>query len=147
MSSSLGDTSLGTDEAKSSLDVEKRFEPIDRTGSRTRHSGSTVRRPGSSQSADALGRACSLSDGYSHHAANHDALREPSLEGFPPEAGEEHTVAWDGSEDPEDPRNLSLLRRWLVLMVIVMGSLCVYVSAQLGLRPPIRILPFPWPDS
>jgi hypothetical protein len=142
MSSSLGDTCLGTDEAKSSLDVEKQFEPIDRTASWVHDSGSTVNRPSSSQGAEALG-ACSLSNGYAHHAANHDKLRKPSLEGFPPEAGEEHTVSWDEFEDPEDPRNLTLLRRWLVVMVIVMGSLCVYVFAQLGRCHPFRVLSFP----
>lgn len=34
-------------------------------------------------------------------------------------------VAWDGDNDPSCPRSMSIVRKWLVVITVGMGSLCV----------------------
>lgn len=34
-------------------------------------------------------------------------------------------VAWDGSNDPEDPRTMSKARKWIIVIVVATCSICV----------------------
>jgi hypothetical protein len=42
----------------------------------------------------------------------------------PPEEGVGYTVGWDAN-DPMNPRNMSKARRWLIVVIVSLGSLCV----------------------
>lgn len=119
-----------------SIDLVKRYEPINPTNSRDAERQlsrrDSHRSSRSSHSSRSLDRVVSLTDGYSHHAVDHDILQEPSDEEkprIPPDAG--FTVQWDGPNDPDNPRNMSLMRRWLIVLVVSIGSLCVYVDIPL----------------
>lgn len=46
---------------------------------------------------------------------------------------EEFLVEWS-KDDPSNPRNLSPARRWLIVLIVSMGSLCVYVLDRCSLR-------------
>lgn len=37
----------------------------------------------------------------------------------------DHIVDWDGDNDPLNPRSMSVLRKWLILIVVADGSLLV----------------------
>lgn len=85
-----------------------------------------------------LDRCWSLSDGYSFRASRgrdddeQDGLDEGADNdngdgGATPPSDDEQsrfTVAWD-EKDPMNPRNLSKARRWLIVLIISCGSLCV----------------------
>jgi hypothetical protein len=43
--------------------------------------------------------------------------------------GQPYTVTWDGDADPENPRSMSSLRRWCIVLICSTSSLCVYVLA------------------
>lgn len=38
---------------------------------------------------------------------------------------ESFEVAWDGDKDPLCPRSMSTLRKWMIVSIACMGSLCV----------------------
>lgn len=38
-----------------------------------------------------------------------------------------YLVTWDGDADPENPRSMSKLRRWAIVLICAASSLCVYV--------------------
>jgi hypothetical protein len=38
-----------------------------------------------------------------------------------------YLVTWDGDADPENPRSMGKLRRWLIVLICASSSLCVYV--------------------
>lgn len=80
-----------------------------------------------SRSSSRLGNpcACSLSDGYSRTGADDEGDIENSEQGTGPEQEPEFLVKWDDGNDPMNPRNMSLLRRWLIVSVVSMGSACV----------------------
>ena len=40
-------------------------------------------------------------------------------------------VDWDGPDDPMNPRNMSSLRKWLVVITLAFGSLCVTCTSSL----------------
>lgn len=56
-------------------------------------------------------------------------------------ASEAHTVSWEeGDQKPANPRSMSKARRWLIVVIVSSGSLCVactsslYASAQENLQ-------------
>lgn len=69
--------------------------------------------------------AISLSDGYSRTGADDEGDIERSEQAAGPGQEPEFLVKWDDDNDPMDPRNMGLLRRWLIVAVISMGSACV----------------------
>jgi hypothetical protein len=113
-------------EEKKGESREKAFEPINRTesGDRPRrlsrqNTASSIPRP--------LYRVCSLSDGYSLHAIDAGTLGEPiseEEEATGPEG--EFVVKWDGPGDRDNPRNMNLARKWLIVLVLSSGAACVY---------------------
>jgi hypothetical protein len=38
---------------------------------------------------------------------------------------DEHIVRWDGDKDPFCPRSRGLLHKWVIVIIVGMGSLCV----------------------
>ncbi|KAI1780570.1 MFS general substrate transporter [Hypoxylon cercidicola] len=40
-------------------------------------------------------------------------------------------VAWDGDDDPLCPRSMSIVRKWLVVVTVGMGSLCVTCASSI----------------
>jgi hypothetical protein len=42
-------------------------------------------------------------------------------------AEQPYLVTWDGDADPENPRSMGKLRRWLIVLICASSSLCVYV--------------------
>jgi hypothetical protein len=39
-----------------------------------------------------------------------------------------YLVTWDGDADPENPRSMTTLRRWAIVLICATSSLCVYVT-------------------
>jgi hypothetical protein len=51
---------------------------------------------------------------------------EKQLDQAPPSAREaEFLVGWDGDNDPLNPRSLPVARKWVIVIVIALGSLLV----------------------
>jgi hypothetical protein len=40
----------------------------------------------------------------------------------------EFEVAWDGDDDPMNPRSMPYARKWIIIMILSASSLCVYVG-------------------
>ena len=71
-------------------------------------------------------RSWSLNDGYSCHTGDEEAGEKIDEEAKVTGAEEppEFVVAFD-EDDPMNPRNMSTPRRWLVVIICSLGSLCV----------------------
>lgn len=71
-----------------------------------------------------LERSWSLNDGVSlgGNGYEEDAGEAAGQEMPEDEAG--YTVGWDAG-DPSNPRNMSKARRWLIVIIVSLGSLCV----------------------
>lgn len=71
-------------------------------------------------------RSWSLNDGYSCHTGDEEAGEKIDEEAKVTGAEEppEFVVAFD-ENDPMNPRNMSTPRRWLVVIICSLGSLCV----------------------
>ncbi|EDN07136.1 predicted protein [Histoplasma mississippiense (nom. inval.)] len=111
---------------------EPHFQPICGTNSRNvARSVSQV----SSRSSRSISRVYSLSDGYSHPAVDNDRLQEPEddekAEEVSTAPGGEYTVKWDGHDDPDNPRNMKLARKWAAIAVLAIGSVCVTSASSL----------------
>lgn len=112
---------------------EGRFEPLNPNATRDPEIA-PAQRSRSRRSSRSLEHALTLSDGYSHQADDDGELQHhPSREkeGSSP-SDEDFVVKWDGPDDPENPRNMNLARRWIVVIVVSLGSVCVYVLVLSG---------------
>lgn len=71
-------------------------------------------------------RSCSLNDGYSCHAGDEQSAEKKDDEekATGEEQAPEFVVGFD-EDDPMNPRNMSTPRRWLIVVICSMGSLCV----------------------
>ena len=66
-------------------------------------------------------------DGYTCFDADpNDTRRKNSKSGVVTE--EPYLVTWDGDSDPANPRSMSNLRRWAIVLIVSSSSLCVYVA-------------------
>lgn len=112
----------------SSYNKENHYEPIQQFTSGAH--GSELKRRTSTHSSKSLERSSSLGDGYTHPRVHYDRFQEEEdakpeeerPEGIEPE----FVVGWDGPNDPENPRNMSYGRKWLIVIILSMGSSCVY---------------------
>lgn len=79
------------------------------------------------QATRSIERSWSLNDGYSVHTGEDEAGEKIDEEAGATGAQEppEFVVAWDDN-DPMNPRNMSTPRRWFVVIICSLGSLCVY---------------------
>lgn len=73
-------------------------------------------------------RSCSLNDGYSCHAGDEQLgeKKDDEEKATGEEQAPEFVVGFD-ENDPMNPRNMSTARRWVIVVICSMGSLCVYV--------------------
>lgn len=39
-----------------------------------------------------------------------------------------YRVGWDGENDPMSPRSMSTTRKWMMVLIVCMATVCVYVS-------------------
>ncbi|THC93251.1 hypothetical protein EYZ11_007270 [Aspergillus tanneri] len=71
-------------------------------------------------------RSWSLNDGYSCHTADEEAGEKLPAEeqGKGGDDLSAFMVGWD-ENDPMNPRNFNTLRRWMIVIICSMGSLCV----------------------
>ena len=40
-------------------------------------------------------------------------------------------VQWDGADDPTDPKNMSKLRKWIIVLILSAGSTCVTCTSSM----------------
>ncbi|OAT00438.1 MFS multidrug transporter, variant 2 [Blastomyces dermatitidis ER-3] len=143
MQETYGEPSSRTEESSQSSDQdenrdqvrsrgESHFEPICRP-KLDNYSRSISQ--ATSQSSHSLRRVYSLSDGYTHPAVDNDRLHEPEEDEKAEEVsaapGMEYIVKWDGPTDPSNPRNMRLGRKWVVVLVLAVGSVCVTCTSSL----------------
>lgn len=105
-------------------DAEKAFQPIKARGKRSEGAGpgqASTSRPNSLHTirsyGDGHGYTCFSDDGE-HQGADSGQTRDPE---------KQFEVQWDGGSDPMNPRSMSKPRKWLVVILVSMSSLCVYV--------------------
>lgn len=65
-------------------------------------------------------------DGYTCLDAEANA-KGPNNSRPGPVTEQPYLVTWDGDADPENPRSMGKLRRWLIVLICASSSLCVYV--------------------
>jgi Major Facilitator Superfamily len=89
-----------------------------------------------SQASTNIQRSISHTDGYSVTAPEDDE------EGQGPEqdaaTATELVVNWD-ENDPENPKNMNHVRKWVICLVVCMGSVCVYVVLPLSFNSIARL--------
>jgi hypothetical protein len=66
-------------------------------------------------------RSYAASDGYTHFKEEED---RPNISSGVT-ADEPFLVTWDGDSDPMNPRSMTKLRRWLIVLIVSSSSLCV----------------------
>ncbi|KAL4927400.1 MFS transporter [Aspergillus undulatus] len=117
-------TEEGIDREKSNDAVENGFAPIkpattaDNTHLQRQHS--TASRP--------VERSWSLNDGYS---CNNEVDAEANIgEPHGTNVESDFVVRWDDN-DPMNPRNFNTVRRWMIVVICSMGSLCVTCTSSM----------------
>ncbi|EED23554.1 MFS multidrug transporter, putative [Talaromyces stipitatus ATCC 10500] len=83
-----------------------------------------------------MNRTYSLTDGYCLSVQDDEELDEEELEqrkdeGVTPEdvSPTEYLVKWS-ENDPENPRNMSYARKWVIAIVVCLGSVCVTCTSS-----------------
>ena len=105
-------------------DPEKAFQPIKARAKRTEGAGpgqASTSRPSS------LYTARSYSDGHGYTCFSGDEEQQTANPGQAEDPEKQFEVQWDGGSDPMNPRSMSKPRKWLVVILVSMSSLCVYV--------------------
>ncbi|CAG8939254.1 unnamed protein product [Penicillium salamii] len=94
-----------------------------------------VRLPTHESTSAGLDRCWTLNDGYSYCPAEKNQL--PKQENSPEQ---EFIVDWD-ENDKSNPRNLGLARRWVIVILVSAGSLCVTCTSSIYTTTYVQILP------
>ena len=99
--------------------TEKQYRPI-KNRATSRHSSKQIQHMRSHHSL-----ARSYSDGIGFHRASVEAgvRSEDNADSTDPE--KQFEVRWEAGNDPMDPRSMSKPRKWLVVLIVSMSSLCV----------------------
>ncbi|KAL4957963.1 MFS transporter [Aspergillus filifer] len=109
---------------KPDIGVENRFAPIKPA---TTADNTHLQRPHSAVSRP-IERSWSLNDGYS---CNNEADAEANAGGpQDTDAEDDFTVRWEDN-DPNNPRNFNMLKRWMIVIICSMGSLCVTCTSSM----------------
>lgn len=66
-------------------------------------------------------------DGHSTYFS-YDEDRQESHTGPANDSEKDFEVRWDGNDDPMNPRNMHKIKRWMIVIIVSMSSLCVYDS-------------------
>lgn len=69
-------------------------------------------------------RLRSYGDGHGFACVSHGNEDNPAEESKRDEE-QDYEVRWDGDGDPMNPHSLSKARRWLIVVIVSMGSTCV----------------------
>ena len=64
-------------------------------------------------------------DGYTWHQDGDESLQRPKRAKEGVIIPEPYLVTFDGDADPENPRSMSTLRRWVIVLICAASSLCV----------------------
>ncbi|KAI2461902.1 hypothetical protein LOY97_000821 [Ophidiomyces ophidiicola] len=92
------------------------------------NAGPELQRHSSTRSSKSLERSTSLGDGYTHPRVDQDQLRQSDDEvpqqDVSADSQTDFVVAWDQTGDPENPRNIPYARKWLIVIIMAMGSGC-----------------------
>ncbi|KAK6397736.1 hypothetical protein LTR65_004984 [Meristemomyces frigidus] len=72
----------------------------------------------------------SYTDGYSHFDDG-DEEKQNEVSAAGQDAEDEFLVTFDGDSDPLSPKNLSTLRKWVIVTIISASSLCVTCASAL----------------
>ncbi|OQE09887.1 hypothetical protein PENVUL_c005G04071 [Penicillium vulpinum] len=100
------------------------YAPITTPGTHDEGSATLQKqRSNASRSFKSLERSWSLNDGVSPGGPEIDDAAAPNEDGV-------YTVGWE-ENDPMNPRNMSKARRWLIVIIISMGSLCVTCASSM----------------
>ncbi|KAF2837454.1 MFS general substrate transporter [Patellaria atrata CBS 101060] len=103
----------------------KQFEELKPEGGATR----TASRPATIRSTTSrTSRSYAGGDGYTHFPQDDDDRVGDSCERG---SEKEFEVGWDGDSDPMNPRSMSKLRRWSIVVVVSLSSLCVTCASSL----------------
>ncbi|RAL07593.1 MFS transporter, partial [Aspergillus homomorphus CBS 101889] len=115
------DIEENVDQRNPEFEVDGAFAPIN--GRVTSHE-SQMRRVHS--------RSYSLTDGYSYNIPDDDEIEKvPSRkEGLAADDPDAFIVSWD-EHDPMNPRRFNTLRRWLIVVICSLGSLCVTCTSSM----------------
>lgn len=102
-------------------DDETVFAPITSTTNQNRHDAPL--RKERSNTSRSLERSWSLNDGVSIGGNDYETAQAdeaaPSAE-----RNTGYVVGWD-ENDPMNPRNMNTARRWLIVVIVSLGSICV----------------------
>jgi hypothetical protein len=64
-------------------------------------------------------------DGYTWHHDGDESNQRPNRAKAGVVTPEPYLVSFDGDADPENPRSMSTLRRWAIVLICAASSLCV----------------------
>lgn len=73
-------------------------------------------------------RSYAGADGYTRFSVDEE---NQAGQDIPEREKKEFEVAWDGDDDPLNPRSRSLARKWLVVLIVSASSLCVTCTSAL----------------
>lgn len=108
-------------ETQQGEELDRTFAPINASVATNNERSQKLQRQRTTSST--IERSWSLNDGYSCHTADEEAGEKSDQPGEAAD-GDEFVVGWD-ENDPMNPRNMNTLRRWLVVVIVSSGSLCV----------------------
>lgn len=121
---------VGDEEKASATDQEQRYEPIHPTvqdGSQER-TRSNSRASASGPPPSILSAMTRVRSQNGHGVADLEESDWPDDAASPARAGLEKDpfeVSWESEDEPLCPRSLPLLRKWIIVLIVGMGSLCV----------------------
>ncbi|KAI9926656.1 hypothetical protein MW887_003749 [Aspergillus wentii] len=123
--SDYGDSS---DQEKPEEEMDRTFAPI--ATSEEQHDRRLHKTH--SNASRSMERSWSLNDGYSCHAGDEQKGEPGDEEAHVAKADDlpAFTVGWD-EDDPMNPRNMSTARRWMIVSIVSLGSLCVTCTSSM----------------
>ncbi|KAF2654803.1 MFS general substrate transporter [Lophiostoma macrostomum CBS 122681] len=83
-------------------------------------------------------RSYAAGDGYTYFPEQED---QPDKSTGDTANGESYLVTWDGDSDPMNPRSMSKLRRWSIVLIVAASSLCVTCTSSLYTSTYSQLMP------
>lgn len=120
------DDSYGDDEEGTTTDAENKSENDENGAFAPIKSPAQTNEDNRLRASRSIERSWSLNDGYSCHTGDEESGEKIDEEAKVTGAEDppEFVVAFD-ENDPMNPRNMSTPRRWLVVIICSLGSICV----------------------
>lgn len=76
-------------------------------------------------------RSCVDGHGYFSEQEPEDGTDAPQDVGVQGSREKSFEVGWDGAGDPMNPKNMRFARKWMIVIVLAFGSLCVTCTSSL----------------